>query len=184
MSEAAVIRARVIEDEEFHVTAWERNPKRMRFGRMFVIISVLVVGLTAPDAVREYRAGNHRWWYGHAAVTFCLPLCWFGFGPGAFRRRIRKAARKHLKDGPIESWYEFSSAGFLFTGQGGRAIFTPWANVIAACRRHDGVSVLMDEQGTGYFWIPDTGFAAEPDRRAALELMRQKVTRFQDRTSK
>lgn len=180
-SDAPVIRARVIEDEAFHVTAWERNPKRARSGPLLVLILGAVLALSARDVITEFRAGNPRWWIGWAALLVVIPLFWFWFGPGSTRRRVPQAARKSLKHGSAESWYEFSTAGFLFAGQGGRTVFTPWTEVAGVYRLEDGISILVDPDGYAYYWVPQSSFSSPPEFVTAWGWMKSRAAKAVER---
>jgi len=98
-------------------------------------------------------------------------------GPRSQREHALKNIRKQLTSPPTEAWFEFSEAGFMSTGQGGRSAFYPWTTVPKILQRPDGFLVYFDAHN--YYWIPLHAFVSADDYRTAAELARSKVKLFQ-----
>ena len=172
-----VIRARYLETEEHLLAAWDRNPGKPRLWIILLIALPLAGLLTLPGSFRDRAKGDKVWWSGPAAFLVVSTLAAWWISPAGQRRQIRKSLRKLLVTPPTEAWYEFSEAGFLSTGQGGKSAFHPWATVPKVLQLSDGLLVYFDQNS--YYWVPKQAFASTEDYGIVVKLAQTKVKLFQ-----
>jgi hypothetical protein len=175
-----VIRARYLENEEYLLAAWDRNPAKSRAWNLVLIALSIAFLLTLPVSFRERAKGDPGWWITSATALFIAAFLIWWLNPLNQRRLVRKSIRKRITSPPTEAWFEFSEDGFMITGQGGRSAFHPWSTIPKVLQLCDGFLAYFDEHY--YYWVPLDTFASAEEYGTVTKLAQSKVKRFQQTT--
>lgn len=172
-----VIRARYLENEDYCLAAWDRNPKKSKTWIHLLIVFPIVGLIVLPGTFKDPARGDPMWWVKPAVFVFVAMLAAWWSSPKFHRRQFQKNVRRLLASPPTEAWFEFSDAGFLSTGRDGRSGFHPWNTVPKVKQLADGLLIYFDEQH--YFWVPQQAFANAEDYGAVVNLSQTKAKVFQ-----
>ena len=168
-----VIRVHYLETEEHFLAAWDRNPRKSK-AWILALIALAVVGLVnLPSILREIAKENPGAWMSLVALLLLAAFVIWLLGPGSQRKEVRKSIQKLLTTPPAEAWIEFSDAGFMSTGQGGKSAFYPWTTVSKVLQVADGLLICVDEHA--YYWIPQHLFASAEDYGIVTKLAQTKA---------
>jgi len=170
-----VIRAHFLETEEYLLEAWARNPKKQRFWTIYAGV-VIAIGLIVALELSKPRR-DRFWWFAPAAGFVAAMFALYWFSPPGQRRQIRRTIRKQLVSPPAEAWFEFSDAGFLSTGRGGRSEFHPWSTVPKVVETPDGLLLYFHEHY--YYWVPQRAFECPEDYDVVTKIAENKAMLFQ-----
>lgn len=171
------IKAAYWENLDHLVQAAEEIPRKG-----FSLPSRVIIIVLGPVifGVMFYSQGGDYWflWF-IGALLFYYGYFWLLlFSRGSRRRQLRSALKHHVREQPLAVEWIFSEADVIQRGGAESSTRFAWEHFTRAIRKPGGF--LLETPGKLFHWIPRTALASDADCEALANLLKQKISRFEE----